>query len=104
MLPFLKLDFFKTNLISTLEFKKSELRIEEIDNELCGFNFSDKISWKFNSETQSLQFSNEDNLIAEYIINSKKTELTKWNNNSAEKHIELSAEIMTLELSKLINN
>ena len=104
LLPFLKLNFLKTKLISTLEFNDNDLRIEEIDTEWCGFNFSGQFTWKFDNNKQSLSLYREEKLIAEYRINTNKTELTKWNNNSTENFIELKAEIMTLELSKLKNN
>ena len=101
MSPFVKMDYLKTNLFSTLEFKKDDLFIEEVDKEWCGFNFSDQINWKYDGENQNLRFYKNETLIAEYKIISQKTEIAKWNNNVERKPIELSADILTLKLSKL---
>lgn len=101
MSSFVKMNYLKTNLISTLEFKKSTVFIDDIDIEWCGFNFSDKINWEFDSTTKRLRFSKKANLIAEYKVVSKKNDFSNWDNNSEENNIELNTEILILELSKL---
>ena len=101
MWMFLEMDYLQVESFSTLEFSNSDTFIEEVDKDACRFNFSDRIKWEFNNETQTLILSKNKNLIAEYKVISKMTDFTKWNNKSNENPIELSASILTLELRKL---
>jgi len=104
MWMFVEMDYLKTDLFSTLEFRNNEIFIEEVDTEWCGFNFSDQINWQFDNETKNLRLYKNGNLIAEYKVISQTTDFTEWSNKAEKKPIELSANIVTLELIKLKNN
>jgi len=101
MWMFVEMDYLKTDLFSTLEFRNSDIFIEEVDKDACGFNFSDQINWKFDNEKQNLRFYKNGNLIAEYQVISKTTDFTEWSNKADKNPIELSANILKLELRKL---
>ncbi|WP_407557920.1 hypothetical protein [Winogradskyella sp. 4-2091] len=100
MRMFVEMDYLEADLFSALEFRKNDIYIQEIDKDACGFSYSETLKWEFDNETQILRFYKNDNLIAEYEIISQKTNFTEWSNKE-EKPIEISANVLTLELIKL---
>jgi len=101
LIPFLQLNYLKTSQITTLDFRKKKLFIGNVKKEFCGFSFSDTINWGYDFLTQTLNFYDDDILLAKFKIISKKYYFTKWFNESKEKPIRLRASILTLELVKM---
>lgn len=101
LLPFLEIDYLNAKMISTLEFRKNNIYVEEIRAAFGGFSSSYIMRWKLNSKKQELEFYKDGNVLAKYQIVLQTNDSHEWNNNSKEKPIKLNADILTLKLVKL---